>query len=101
MTSSVILRKSPPELDWIRPPFDMENFVCSPSILRIELPLVGKSSTRFGTLVLVKDVNIKPINHQTLRRVEDLRRTVIRKMEQMLDSKKALFVTTSDSNGEA
>lgn len=83
LNSSVILRKSPPELDWIRPPFDMENYVCSRSVLRIELPLVNESNIHFGTLVLVKDMNIKPINHQTLRRVEDLRRTVIRKMEMM------------------
>jgi len=83
LNSSVILRKSPPELDWVRPPFDMENFVCSRSILRIELPLVSESNTHLGTLVLVKDTAVKPINHQTLRRVEDLRRTVIRKMEMM------------------
>ncbi|MEW5818272.1 MAG: MraY family glycosyltransferase [Spirochaetota bacterium] len=83
LNSSVILRRSPPELDWVRPPFVMENYICSRSILRIELPLTGDDNTHFGTLVLVKDMKIKPINHQTLRRVEDLRRTVIRKMEMM------------------
>jgi UDP-GlcNAc:undecaprenyl-phosphate GlcNAc-1-phosphate transferase len=83
LNSSVILRRSPPELDWVRPPFVMENYICSRSILRIELPLVENEQTHFGTIVLVKDMKTKPINHQTLRRIEDLRRTIIRKMEAM------------------
>ena len=83
LNSSVILRKTPPELDWVKPPFAMENYVCSRSILRIEMPLLGKENAHFGTIVLVKDTKAKPINHQTLRRVEDLRRTVARKLEAM------------------
>jgi len=81
--SSVIMRKSPPEMDWVRPPFAMEDYVCSRRILRLELPLLGKHDTHFGTLVLVKDMRLRPITHQTLRRVEDLRLTVIRALEQM------------------
>ena len=83
--SSVIMRKSPPEMDWVRPPFTMEDYVCSRRILRLELPLLGKHDTYFGTLVLVKDVRTMPITHQTLRRIEDLRLTVIRALEQMDD----------------
>ena len=83
--SSVIMRKSPPELDWVRPPFEMEDYVCSRSILRLELPLLDKENAHLGTLVLVKDVGMKPLNHQTLRRVEDLRRIIIRKLEMMAD----------------
>ena len=83
LDSSVILRKAPPELDWVRPPFYMEDYVSSRSILRIELPLISGSKVHLGTLVLIKDMKANSINHQTLRRVEDLRRTMIRKMEMM------------------
>ena len=79
--SSVIMRKSPPELDWIRPPFEMENYICSRCILRLELPLLSKDNNHFGTLVLVKDTRSKRIGHQSLKRVEDLRRTTIRALE--------------------
>ncbi len=85
LESSVILRKTPPELNWTRPPFEMDNYLFSRSILRIELPLLSKKNIHYGTLVLVKDTKIHQINHQTLRRIEDLRRTVIRKMEAMTE----------------
>ena len=81
--SSVIMRKSRPELDWVRPPFDMENYVCSRSIFRLEAPLLGKDDTHLGTLVLVKDTKNKPIDNLTIRRVEDLRRAIIRALEEM------------------
>ena len=84
--SSVIMRKSRPELDWIRPPFDMENYVCSRSIFRLEAPLLGEDNAHLGTLVLIKDMKNKPINHLTIRRVEDLRRAIIRALEEMLES---------------
>ena len=81
--SSVIMRESRPELDWVRPPFDMENYVCSRSIFRLEAPLLGKDNAHLGTLVLVKDMKNKPIDHLTIRRVEALRRTIIKALEQM------------------
>ena len=81
--SSVIMRRSPPEMDWIRPPFAMENYICSRSIFRLELPLLGKDNIHLGTLILIKDMKNKPIDHLTIRRVEDLRRTIIKALEQM------------------
>ena len=85
--SSVIMRKSPPELDWIRPPFTMENYICSRSIFRLELPLMGNNNTHFGTLVLVKDMKEEPLDDKTLKHVVDLKRAIVRKMETM-DEKK-------------
>ena len=81
--SSVIMRKSRPELDWVCLPFDMENYVCSRSIFRLETPLLGKNNVQLGTLVLVKDIKNKPIDHLTIRRVEDLRGAIIRALEKL------------------
>ena len=44
----LLRRKSRPELDWIRPPFDMENYVCSRSIFRLEAPLLGNDNTHLA-----------------------------------------------------
>ncbi|MCJ7616494.1 MAG: undecaprenyl/decaprenyl-phosphate alpha-N-acetylglucosaminyl 1-phosphate transferase, partial [Desulfobacterales bacterium] len=84
--SSVIMRKSRPELDWVSPPFEMENYVCSRSIFRLEAPLVGKNNAHLGTLVLVKDMKNKSIDHLILRRAEDLRRAIIRALEKLDNS---------------
>ena len=81
--SSVIMRKSRPELDWVCLPFDMENYVCSRSIFRLETPLLGENNVQLGTLVLVKDIKNKPIDHLTIRRVEDLRGAIIRALEKL------------------
>ena len=83
--SSVIMRKSPPELDWIRPPFAMYNYVCSRSIFRVELPLLTKDNIHLGTLILVKDTKNEPIGQHVLSRVSDLRRAVIKAMERLLE----------------
>ena len=83
--SSVIMRKSPPELDWTRPPFAMDNYLCSRSIFRIELPLLTKNNTQLGTLILVKDTRSDPIGRHVLSRVSDLRRAVMGAMERILE----------------
>ena len=85
--SSVIMRKSPPELDWNRPPFAMDDYLCSRSIFRIELPLLTKDNTHLGTLVLVKDTKNDPIGPHALSRVSDLRRAVMRAMARILEDK--------------
>ena len=49
--------------------------------LRIDLPLVGSDKRWFGNLVLEKDVSNHEIGHYTLKRVEHLRRNIIKSME--------------------
>jgi len=49
--------------------------------LRIDLPLVGSDKRWFGNLVLEKDVTNHEIGHYTLKRVEHLRRNIIKSME--------------------
>ena len=72
-------------MDWIRPPFAMENYIASRSIFRLELPLLGTANIHLGTLILIKDMKNKPIDHLTIRRVEDLRRTIIKALERLED----------------
>lgn len=48
-------------------------------VLSIELPLVDPQK-RYGTLQLKKDLVVNPITHSTLRRIEHLRRTIVRKL---------------------
>jgi UDP-GlcNAc:undecaprenyl-phosphate GlcNAc-1-phosphate transferase len=47
--------------------------------LSINLPLADEQNS-YGTLYLAKDVIIDPITHYTLRRVEHLRRSIVRKL---------------------
>ncbi len=49
------------------------------SFLSINLPLVDEHKS-YGTLYVAKDVIIDPISHYTLRRVEHLRRSIVRKL---------------------
>ncbi len=51
--------------------------LCSPTVMKLELPLIGKDGRTFGALWLVKNLAEDPMNEFTLRRVENLRRTVI------------------------
>ena len=49
-------------------------------LMKLELPLIDDLGNDYGLLWLVKDVRKSPISHYTLKRVEHLRRTVIRTM---------------------
>jgi UDP-GlcNAc:undecaprenyl-phosphate GlcNAc-1-phosphate transferase len=55
--------------------------LCSPAVMKLELPLLTKAGQPLGALWLVKDVAQDPINEFTLRRVENLRRTVTAALE--------------------
>ncbi|WP_300164769.1 MraY family glycosyltransferase [Solidesulfovibrio sp.] len=53
-----------------------KELLCSPAVMKLELPLVSKDGRVLGALWLVKNLAADPINEFTLRRVENLRRTV-------------------------
>ena len=55
--------------------------LCSPAVMKLELPLLSKAGRPLGALWLVKDLDADPINEFTLRRVENLRRTVTAALE--------------------
>ena len=49
--------------------------------MRIDLPLIGSDQRWFGNMMLEKDVKDGEIGHYTLKRVEHLRRNIVRAME--------------------
>ncbi|MHC1791528.1 glycosyltransferase family 4 protein [Solidesulfovibrio sp.] len=55
--------------------------LCSPAVMKLELPLISRSGRPLGALWLVKDVQADALNEFTLRRVENLRRTVTAALE--------------------
>lgn len=57
------------------------DLLCSPAVMKLELPLLGKDGRVLGALWLVKNLAEDPINEFTLRRVENLRRTVTAALE--------------------
>jgi UDP-GlcNAc:undecaprenyl-phosphate GlcNAc-1-phosphate transferase len=60
--------------------------LCSPAVMKLELPLLGKHGKPLGVLWLVKNLEDDPINEFTLRRVENLRRTVIAALDGLADA---------------
>jgi hypothetical protein len=51
-------------------------------MLRIELPLVNVNKS-YGMLVIRKDILQDQMNHYTLHRIEHLRRTIVRKLNEL------------------
>jgi UDP-GlcNAc:undecaprenyl-phosphate GlcNAc-1-phosphate transferase len=80
LQACVALRQEPPWRQWTRKTFMMEETLKSRCLFRLELPLCDDNSHVFGTLVLCKDVGREPIGHYTLRRLEHLRRTIMRRL---------------------
>jgi len=72
---------------WIRETFHPEQDISKPGIFKIELPLLNNDDKSFGTLWLIKDLQRNTISHYTLRRVEHLRRSIIRALKKIVDSK--------------
>jgi len=64
---------------WKRGETDVTQYARKDALLKLELPLVnGNRERAIGTLSLVKDLKRDQITHYTLRRVEHLRRTIVR-----------------------
>jgi UDP-GlcNAc:undecaprenyl-phosphate GlcNAc-1-phosphate transferase len=64
---------------WKRGKIDVTEYARKDALLKLELPLVnGNSERAIGTLSLVKDLKRDQITPYTLRRVEHLRRTIVR-----------------------
>ncbi len=68
---------------------DWDSFLKRKTLMKLELPLTpnvnGPSNDKgtYGTLWLVKDLKRDPLSHYTLRRIEHLRRTVIKTIEKI------------------
>ncbi len=64
---------------WIRT--ELKSYSFDTSLLKLELPLLDKNNSHMGTVCLYKDLQRSAMNDFTLRRVELLRRTIIRTLE--------------------
>ncbi|OQX09282.1 MAG: hypothetical protein BWK76_22515 [Desulfobulbaceae bacterium A2] len=85
--ASVCLRQAPPEFKWQRPGFEASIDTCSRCLYRLELPLVESHDTvSYGTLVLIKDGQQGPLSLYSLKRIEHLRRSVVRAMDGLCPS---------------
>ncbi|MCU0598382.1 MAG: undecaprenyl/decaprenyl-phosphate alpha-N-acetylglucosaminyl 1-phosphate transferase [Desulfobacterales bacterium] len=62
---------------------DWDSFLKRGTLMKMELPLTSNNNT-YGTLWLVKDLKREPLSHYTIRRIEHLRRTVIKTIEKFV-----------------
>ncbi|OQX14963.1 MAG: hypothetical protein BWK80_41360 [Desulfobacteraceae bacterium IS3] len=79
-------KKIQPLFVWTREGFDDCEGVCKECLMKLELPLLDGVNKNLGFLWLVKDLRREAISHYTLRRVENLRQTVLetlKKIEQV------------------
>jgi UDP-GlcNAc:undecaprenyl-phosphate GlcNAc-1-phosphate transferase len=58
-------------------------FLKRETLMKLELPLTSNNNA-YGTLWLVKDLKREPLSHYTIRRIEHLRRTVIKTIEKFV-----------------
>lgn len=72
--------------EWTRQDLDRNRreYLSRRSLFKIELPLMDRSGRHMGTLWLVKDLSGEPLSEFTLRRVEQLRRSVVSTLENIL-----------------
>lgn len=81
-----IINKTRQTLIWKRPGFDENGDVCNESLMKMELPLIDHQGKSFGYIWLIKDLKRDGISHYTLRRVEHLRRSVLGKLEVLMEN---------------
>ncbi|MCF8107567.1 MAG: undecaprenyl/decaprenyl-phosphate alpha-N-acetylglucosaminyl 1-phosphate transferase [Desulfohalobiaceae bacterium] len=79
--ASVDKRQDDPEFTWTCPWLQNNGQHSSRCLLRVELPLVGQMDNGWGRILLIKDIKRKKLTHFSLRRVEHLRRSVIRALD--------------------
>jgi len=73
------------ELSWLKDSFTSLNI--TKSFFKLELPLLNINNDHLGTLFLYKDLKAGSMDAFTLRRVELLRRTLIRSIEKLISEK--------------
>ncbi|MBV5327486.1 MAG: undecaprenyl/decaprenyl-phosphate alpha-N-acetylglucosaminyl 1-phosphate transferase [Chlorobium sp.] len=74
--ATVAMRQSPPEWLWCNPYEEMDQH--SRSLFRVEMDLQNDDGMTFGTLLLVKNQAVSPVTHYTLKRVEHLKRSIVK-----------------------
>ena len=98
LSSTVTLRKSPPDWSWINPEMELDEN--NRSLFRMEVALTDKNSNKFGTLVMIKDQSLSPVDHYTLKRIEQLRRSIIKALNR-IQQESATLSPKEKSKGRA
>jgi len=83
LMSSVIMRKTPPDWKWSRDPKEGPEAIGSRSLLRLEIDLLDPNGVNRGTLLLVKDLRRNLMTTHTLKRIEQLRSSIIGTIEKL------------------
>lgn len=79
--ATVAMRQSPPDWLWCSPTEELDQH--NRSLFRVEMDLQNDEGVTFGTLLLVKNQAVSPVSHYTLKRVEHLKRSVVKALERM------------------
>ncbi len=76
LSSTVTLRKAPPDWYWINPELELDEH--NRCLFRLEMDMNDEDGIKLGTLLMIKDQRLIPLNHYTLKRIEHLRRSIIK-----------------------
>lgn len=79
--ATVAMRQKPPNWLWCSPTEELDQH--NRSLFRVEMDLQNDDGVTFGTLLLVKNQAVSPVSHYTLKRVEHLKRSVVKALERM------------------
>jgi UDP-GlcNAc:undecaprenyl-phosphate GlcNAc-1-phosphate transferase len=79
--ATVAMRRKPPDWLWCNPTEELDQH--NRSLFRVEMDLQNDDGVTFGTLLLVKNQAVSPVSHYTLKRVEHLKRSVVKALEMM------------------
>ena len=66
---------------WTKDSQSYTQIINLPGTMKLEMPLIGKNSRVLGMLWLIKDMHNTNMSHYTLRRVEHLRRSVLKTVQ--------------------
>ena len=74
--TTVAMRQAPPDWFWTNPheAIDQHNR----SVFRVEMDLQDDDHITYGTLLIIKNQAVSPVSHYTLKRIEHLKRSIIK-----------------------
>jgi hypothetical protein len=81
LSSTVTLRKAPPDWHWINPELELDEH--NRCLFRLEMDMNDEDGIKLGTLLMIKDQRLIPLNHYTLKRIEHLRRSIVKTLSKL------------------
>ncbi len=83
LKATVGMRKEPPDWLWFREPPEVREKICTRCLLRFETHLLDADGGNHGVMLVLKDLERGDVGHFTLKRMEHLRRAIIRVLERL------------------